>query len=149
MKSYGGIVLTCGWLAGAGLSTAGGVSAAWACSCIAVNHADMITRADLAIEATAIGERGRNTLRNLFGILRDESAAVTIFRIDRVWKGSVSSKQVEVHHGTSPSSCGLRFEINERYLLAFETELADAAKVLQISLCSTERLSKPLEFEER
>ena len=71
------------------------------------------------------------------------SRAVTIFRVDRILKGSTGSGTIAVFHEVDPEACGLRFTAAKRYLLAFRMREADEPAPLRIGLCSVIALDGP------
>ena len=108
----------------------------WACSCAAASDDELIENSDLAMVVNAIVDAPFDFWAGDPQTPLPPPHAVTIFRIERVLKGSPASGRIAVLHETDPGACGIEFTIEEHYLLVFSLGKADEPGPLRIGLCS-------------
>ena len=93
-------------------------------------------RATLAVTAKAVAD----ALLDIWG--RDPQVplppprAVTIFEVEQVHKGPPVGSRIAVVHEIDSGACGLSFDPEGRYLLAFGMPVGDEPEPLRIGLCS-------------
>ena len=112
------------------------IPATWACSCAAASDAELIENSDLAMVVNTITGAPFDVWGGDPQTPLPPPRAVTIFRVERVLKGSPVSGRIAVLHEIDPGACGIEFTIEEFYLLVFSLENADEPGPLRIGLCS-------------
>ncbi len=114
--------------------------AAWACSCVIRGEQEMVGRADIAAEATVIADAPFDIGIGNERPHRSSQRGVTVFRVERVLKGSLPGTRIAVLHSFHPPICGLRFAPDTRYLLTFVRERDGMPKPLVASVCAVKPL---------
>ena len=124
-----------GALAIAFLALALGSPGAWACSCALESDQEMIERSALAVTAQAVAGAPFDVWGRDPGTPLPPPRAVTVFRVERVLRGSPVGERIAVVHDTDSGPCGVTFRAGKRYLLAFATPDGEGPEPLRIGLC--------------
>lgn len=95
---------------------------ATACSCVDFKPQQFLKQSSMAFAGTAVEVRDVK-----------EGVQVTVFGVDRVYKGAVKER-TSVLHGTFDSSCGVEFQVDDEALVF--THTAEGSD-LHTSSCST------------
>jgi hypothetical protein len=84
-------------------------------------------------------KQASHVLEGVVTDVRDEHGGVVIgFRVERSWKPSSPSKNLEIHTSLVREACGYQFEVGKRYLVYAWTE----AGSIRTSICTRTRLAE-------
>ena len=101
----------------------------------------MVERAVLAVTATAIAAAPFDVWGRDADVPLPPPGAVTIFEVEQVLKGPPVDRRLAVLHEIDAGACGIVFNLEASYLLAFSMQRGEGPTPLRIGLCGVKAVA--------